>query len=300
MRMGARCGALSFYGRLKHKFDYLGGNDMKSYAYYNGEYKETEQIRLPLSDRAIYFADAIYEVMIGKAGGIYQANEHLARLRANAGAIGLCMPVGIESIIYETIKRSECSIYTVYIQLSASGTDRAHAQRVDGESNLLVVVSEASLDEKCGEISAVTCEDIRYRMCDKKTTNLLPAVIASITAKEAGAEEAILIRDGIVTEGSKSNLFLLFGDTLLTHPLDRDILPGITRANILNLAPRLGLRVCEQKFSAKLLREADEVIISSTTKLIRRVVKIDGAPTKSSNEELVEAIYTALYNNFLS
>ena len=272
---------------------------MKSYAYYNGEYKRPEDIMLPLSDRSIYFADAAYEVMIGREGGIYQANEHLARLRANVEALGINFPEKIAAIIGEVIRKTDCPIYMIYVQVSAHGSDRLHAGRASGESNVLVVVSETSLDEKCGEISAITYEDIRYRMCDKKTTNLLPSVMASIAAKDRGAEEAILVRDGIVTEGAKSNLFLLFGSILLTHPLDCDILPGITRENIIKLASALGLRVCEQKFSAKILYEADEVFISSTTKLIKRVTKINDTPCKASNPILIGRIYSALYNNFL-
>ncbi len=272
---------------------------MKSYAYYNGEYNEPSLIRVPLSDRAIYFADAVYEVMIGKGGKVYQSGEHLLRLRGNAEGIGLRFPGGIENVIHEVINKSGCDSYTVYVQLSATGEDRLHAGRVAADANLLVVVSEASFDGKCGEISAITREDVRYRMCDRKTTNLLPAVLASIAARESDCEEAILIRDGIVTEGAKSNLFLLFGSLLLTHPLDTDVLPGITRSNIVKRASELGLKVCEQKFSAKLLYEADEVFISSTTKFIRRVRKIDGVDCRALASDIINKLYSALYDDFV-
>lgn len=277
----------------------MGVMNMKSFAYYNGVYDLPENINVGLSDRSIYFADSIYEVMIGLGGRVYQEAEHLSRLYSNAKAVGICYPEGVKEIISEVIMRSRCDSYMVYVQVSAMGGDRLHAGRVPGESNLLVVVSEATFPEVCVGIKVIMREDVRYRLCNIKTTNLLPSVMSSIDASSAGCEEVILVREGIVTEGAKSNVFLLFGDMLLTHPKGCDILPGITRDNVIRAAEVIGLRVIEQKFSSMLLGRADEVFISSTTKFIRRVMEIDGTPCGCRREETVNRLYSLLYSEFI-
>lgn len=277
----------------------MGVMNMKSFAYYNGVYDLPENIKVGLSDRSIYFADSIYEVMIGRGGMVYQELEHLSRLRTNAEAVGICYPEITKEIIYEVIERSGCQCYMVYIQLSAVGGERLHSGRAPEASNLLVVVSEAHFTDVCPSVKVITREDIRYRLCNIKTTNLLPSVMASIDASGVGCEEAILIREGIVTEGAKSNVFLLLGNMLLTHPKGCDILPGITRDNLIRAAEAVGLRVVEQKFSSMLLARAEEVLISSTTKFIRRVVEIDGVPCACKGGDVVNRLYSLLYNDFI-
>ncbi len=272
---------------------------MKSFAYYNGVYDKPENIRISLSDRSIYFADSIYEVMIGGGGKIYQEVEHLDRLRNNTEAVGIHYPENISDVLHELVKIVDAREYTIYIQVSGVGGARLHSGRVLSVSNLLVIVTETNFSGVCEQIGVIIREDVRYRMCNRKTTNLLPSVLASIEAEKCGCDEAILIRDGIVTEGAKSNVFLLFDDMLLTHPIDCDILPGITRENIVRASLSLGLRVVEQKFSRMLLSQADEVIISSTTKFIRRVEAIDGVPLELKNGEVIDKIYNFLYSDFI-
>ena len=132
-----------------------------------------------------------------------------------------------------------------------------------------------------------------------KSTNLLANVLASKTAHEKGCEEAIFIRDGIVTEGAKSSLLIISEDKIKTHPLTHDILPGITRNHILNIAAKMGLRVIEAPFKANELFQADEVMITSTTKLARRVESIDGIGVGGRQSGLVRSIQSTMYDDIL-
>jgi D-alanine transaminase len=125
---------------------------------------------------------------------------------------------------------------------------------------------------------AISHEDIRWHRCHLKTTSLLPNVLLSQQAKEADAIEVILVRDGVVTEGSASNVFAVIEGVLMTHPQGPAILGGITRDVVLELAEQQQLKVQQQPISLDQLRQAEEVWISSSTKEIRPVVELDGQP----------------------
>ncbi len=271
---------------------------MNSYAYYCGEFSPYEDVKIGLFDRAVYFGDGVYDVMVGRNGQVYQMERHLMRLCENAAAIGLDYPVGIEDIIFELIKRSNIDNFSIYIQLSRTAKTRLHAPDGEVGSALLITISECEVKDTPDEIKVTIEEDIRYRMCNIKTINLLPAVLSSIRAKNVGCEEAILVRDGIVTEGSKSNVFALIGSEIYTHPKGKDILPGITRENVFRISERCGLKVTEAKFEPSLLLSADEIFITSTTKFIRRVKKAGKLDVGGRNENAINALYSLLYREF--
>lgn len=272
---------------------------MKLSAYYNGVYSDAKEVKVGLDDRSVFFGDGVYDVIFGAHAKTYQLYEHLRRLRKNASAVGLSFCEEIPHIVGKLAEMSEYEFYSVYVQLSRSSAERTHAPDVPEKTNVLITLTEAHATEISAPVRAITKEDIRYRMCDVKTLNLLPAVLASIEAKNAGCDEAIFIRDGFVTEGAKSNVFILKDNMLITHPLTRDILPGITRQNLIRLAKDIGIPCIEEKFPYNSLFDADEIIITSTTKFARRVEMIDGIKCGCKAREVFSNLERNMHRDML-
>lgn len=269
---------------------------METLVYYNGRYTTFREASIPLSDRSVFFGDAVYDVILGrKKGGLYQPELHVERLLRNAEFINFKIGEELYDIVREIAGYADAEYYSIYIQLSRCGGERNHISNTPKSANLLIILSEAVLPDINAPVSAIVCEDKRYSFCNIKTTNLLPAVLASQKAQNYGADEAIFIRDGIVTEGAKSNVFIIYDNTLITHPKDCHILPGITRENLIRTGRLLGLKIKEEKFSKSDLFGADEILITSTTKFVRRVSALDGLKVGMKSKD----IYTYLSKNLI-
>ena len=269
---------------------------MSALAYYNGEVTDLGKVRIPLSDRSVFFGDGVYEVMLAGKVKIYQQEQHLKRLRQGAERLGIPVPCDLEATINRMVRLSRFEKCSVYAQLSRSSDTRIHAPERENDPNLLITVSEIELQHTHVPILAKTADDVRYRMCNVKTLNLLPSVLASISAAKNGCDEAIFVRDGIVTEGAKSNLFIAKNGILYTHPNSSFILPGLTRENVLRLAREIGVECREERFGTDYLYSADEVFITSTTKLLRQVREIDGKTIGNGSFPLSSALGSLLYN----
>ncbi|MBO7304407.1 MAG: aminotransferase class IV [Clostridia bacterium] len=247
-------------------------------AYYNGHYAETDKIRIPLSDRAVYFGDGIYDAAIGRAGEIYLEEEHLNRFFENAERLNLKTDVdraALSNILKTVAENSGYARYFLYFQLTRNAHTRTHAYPSDARSNLLVTATELKSATR-GGVKLITVPDLRHHLCNVKTLNLIPSVMASRRAAECGCDEAIFIRDGIVTECAHSNLLIVKEGAIYTHPTDNLILPGITRARIEKICKCLTIPFYEKRFGVEELYSADEVIISSTSKFSVKATHIDG------------------------
>ena len=274
---------------------------MSDFVYLNGEFKRFSDAAIPLGDRAIYFGDGCYDVLLVRHGRVYQFEEHFTRLAGNCKR--LMIPFNYDgrrmmSIIYRLCDISCINDAVVYIQIGRRGGKRRHEIEEEYGADVLVTVSDFTLGEPT-PLSAITVEDRRHLLCDIKTVNLLCSVLALREANEAGCECAIFLRDGVVTEESRSNVFILEGGRLITHPTDRKILPGIMRANLIRLAGGLGMTVEEREFGLDELYSADEVLVSSTTKFLRRIKTIDGRRCKMSENEICGRLYGGLVQDFL-
>ena len=273
------------------------------FAYYNGCFGRREEIYVPLSDRALFFGDGVYDAAVGKNGKIFLREEHNDRLYTNAKKLKITPYVGREElnkILDEVILRSGLTEYFIYVQFSRSKVLRVHSA-VGAGANLLVTVSPWSLPSPQKHLALITAEDLRYLYCDIKTVNLLPAVLASTRAEEFGADEAVFHRGETVTECAHSNISILKDGTLITHPESPLILPGITRRALIRAAGSLGIPVSERPFTLAELYSADEVLVSSTTKLVLSAKSIDGKPVGGKDEGSFLALWTTLcedFNNF--
>ncbi len=275
---------------------------MNDYIYYNGKYSPYQNAAIPLTDRSIYFGDGCYEVMLMGRGVPYQFDKHFERLNINCKR--LMIPFSLTkrellSVIYRLSDLSCVQTAVIYIQVSRNGDRRNHeiSERHTG-CNLLVTLNDYTIPKQ-RELKAITVSDKRHTLCDIKSLNLLYSVISLNEAMRRGCDCAIFIKNGIVTEESRSNLFIYKDNRLVTHPLDECILPGITRSNIIHLSDKLGIKVSERNFGEQEMLCADEIFISSTTKFVFRICEINGISCGMKNDEIFHDIYNNLTRDFL-
>lgn len=265
---------------------------MEGYAYYNGKIGRCDDISIPLTDRLVYFGDGVYDVITGHSGKLFLAEYHLDRLFFGIKALDIIVDFTkreLLSLIEEMIAVSAYSSYLLYISISRSANERRHSSLNCTTSNLLIIIKEFQVCNHDG-LNLITLDDNRYNYCNIKTVNLLPSVIAATEAEIAGCDEAIFIRGGIVTECAHSNIFILRNDRLITHPESTHILPGIIRKYLIKIAADCGVQTQEQRFTLSDLFDADEVIITSTTKLVKEAITINGNRVGGKNKYLLSML----------
>ncbi|QXE02602.1 D-amino-acid transaminase [Terribacillus sp. DMT04] len=235
----------------------------------------------PFEERGLQFGDGIYEVIRIYQGNYDLLDAHIERLYRSAEAIRLQVPFNKEELITSLQNLAEKNaVHTdakLYLQITRGSAPREHTFP-DVPSNLYAYIEEsprpaAQLQQG---VRTILTEDIRWDLCYIKSLNLLPNVLAKQTAKENGAVEAIFHKDGQVTEGSSSNVFIVKDNMLFTHPAAPNILHGCVRDRVLTLAAESALEVHETTFSTQQLLDADEVFITSTTSEIMPVIEVDG------------------------
>lgn len=255
-------------------------------AYWNGEFLPLDQVRISPLDRGFLFADGIYEVVSAYGGRPFEAEAHVQRLQRGLAAVRIATgrsDADWLALFDEMVARSGIAgDSSVYLQVTrGAAANRAHAFPVGVEPSIFAMVSPLKRPptEWMSEgVAAVTVEDIRWSRCDLKTVGLLGSVLAQQAAVDAGVVDAIQHRDGLVTEGSAANVVIVSGGRVITPPADQRILPGITRAVVLDLAREAGYAVEERDVPLEELRRAEEIWITSTGKEITPVVRLDGAP----------------------
>lgn len=265
--------------------------------YVNGKFVSLDEKVIPIDERGHQFGDGVYEVIRFYGGKPFMLAEHLERLMKSAKAIRLPVTQSADDfrqIISTAVEKSGLSDCYVYLQITRGIAKRNHLFPDVPVSVTMTVREAIPLAAEIREkgVSAITREDERWANCYIKSLNLLPNILAKQEAHDAGAFEAILIRDGVVTEGSSSNVFIVKNGTVITPPLSKHILAGITRMAILNILKETGIPYEEKNFSEKELLGADEVFITSTTSEVLPVVSINGLPVGSGKPgELTKRIY---------
>lgn len=248
--------------------------------YLNGEYVN-EDASISYNDRGIQFGDGIYEVVRVYHGVLFTATEHFERLQRSADEIAIQLEQSVQDFIdicYTLIERNHIDNGTVYVQVTRGDAPRNHAFPDNVKPNVLLYTntSERPMQDMQQGIKAITAEDIRWLRCDIKSLNLLGNILNKQKAVVNGAKEAIQIRNGIVTEGASSNVYIVKDGKIITHPANHFILNGITRRVIKNIAAQESIPFEEFTFDEKALKNADEVFISSTSQEVMPVVEIDG------------------------
>ena len=275
---------------------------MKNLGYYNGKTGLINELSVPLTDRAFYFGDGVYDAVMCRNNIPYLLWEHIDRLYKNCQILKIVPPVCKKQLfdtISELVRRVDGDEKFVYFQVSRGSGIRNHSFTV-GEGNLCIMIKPQPLDNVYEKMDTVLCPDERYELCYIKTLNLLPSVLTAQCATENGCEEAILHRNGIVTECSHSNVSILKNGVLITAPCDKYILPGVTRAHLIDVARENGIEVREEKYTTKELLEADEIIVTSSSKMARGVKRVDGQSVGGRDEKTLALLRDTLYSNYIN
>lgn len=256
---------------------------MSRTVYINGEYVDEREARVSVFDRAFLFADAVYEVSAVIDGALVDNDAHLARLERSLAALRIPLPCPREEIVAAQralVEKNRLREGAVYLQVSRGVADRDFRFPVDAAPTLVMFTQARTLvDDPVAArgIRVITVEDLRWKRRDIKTVGLLAASMAKQQAVEAGVEDAWLVEDGLVTEGSSNNAAIVTADgVLVTRHLGNEILHGITRAAVLELSRREGITVEERAFTVAEAQAATEAFATSATAFVCPVVAIDG------------------------
>jgi D-alanine transaminase len=256
---------------------------MSRIVYVNGAYLPEEEAKISVFDRGFLFADGVYEVSSVLAGKLIDNAAHMARLERSLDELKMAPPLPLDEIPpiqREIVARNALDQGTVYLQVTRGAADRDFPFPKGVTSSLVIFSQERNLLEDPAAargIAVVTLPDIRWQRRDIKTVQLLAPALAKQAAQDAGANDAWLVEDGFVTEGSSNNAYIVTLDgTIVTRALSNSILHGITRRAVLALAEREGLEVEERSFTPEEAYEAGEAFITSASTFVYPVVKIDG------------------------
>lgn len=255
-----------------------------SVVYLNGEFMPAEKATVSVFDRGFLLGDGVYEVIPAFSGCLFRLTEHLERLQNSLDAIRLENPFSSdqwEDMLKQLIAENMSPELSIYLQVTRGVAVRDHAFPADAKPSIFAMANPI---QKLAEsyfkngVGAITAVDNRWQRCNIKAISLLPNVLLRQQAVEQGVAEAILIRDGNVTEGSASNVFVVFNGKILTPPKGQYILPGITRDLVLELANVNNMECGEETITQDMLFSADEVWLTSSTKEVLSVTKIDDKP----------------------
>ena len=275
---------------------------MKTLGYYNGKIDELDKITVPMLDRACYFGDGVYDVTFSRNHKIYMLEEHVSRIFASAARIGIHPQIcenELCELLRSLIQKMDDGEQWVYFQLSRATDFRAHAFPEHPVPNLWIMLKPAKIKDTYRPLRCITLEDQRSLLCNIKSLNLLPNVIATQKTVEAGVDECILHRNGTVTECAHSNVSILKNGTLITHAADNLILAGTGRAHLLNTCRAFGIPIEERDYTLDELRDADEILLTSASSLCMRIVELDGDAIGGRDGDTVKKLQDALLKDFL-
>ncbi len=281
---------------------------MAKISYVNGRYVHHAEGAVHIEDRGYQFADGVYEVMAFYNRRFVDENLHMKRLARSLAELHIKPPMSAKAmrmVMQELLARNDRIDGTVYIQISRGVAKRDHHFPKIHDSSIVMVITGAKMPkakEVREGVSVITCPDLRWARRDIKSISLLPNILAKQAATAAGAREAWLVNDkGIITEGAVSNNAIINSKgEIITSPKDNNILGGVTRETVLNLASKAGLKIVERSFSIKEAKAAKEAFLTSTTSNVLPVTRIDGIKVGNGKPgtitmQLLELYYQHIY-----
>ncbi len=254
---------------------------MTRIAYVNGDFVPLEGAKISVLDRGFLFADGVYEVTAVIDGKLVDNEAHLARLERSLGEIEMDHPVSMEDLTalqLELARRNNLTEGGIYLQITRGAAERDFAYPKDVKPSLVMFTQERNLvhDPRAETgVDVITTPDLRWKRRDIKSVAMLAQAMAKQEAAKVGAAEAIMVEDGLVTEGSSSTAWIVKNGKLITRNLSNSVLPGVTRLSVLALCREQNLEVEERTYTVEEMYEADEAFITAATTLVMPVVKVD-------------------------
>lgn len=253
--------------------------------YLNGSFLPIDDATISALDRGFVFGDGVYEVWRTLRGRLFEAERHQERLERGLRALRITAPADVRlervTAIAERLLEENGLLdgdATLYVEITRGAAPRTHYFPTGNTAATLLVMASAFTPSptRFTGTTVITQPDVRWLRCDIKTIQLLPNVLARQAATEAGASEAIFVRDGMITEGTHTTVFALIDGVLRTHPADHLVLPGVTREVVIEIAREVGLRVREEAIAMAELAHVTELFLTGTTTDVTPVVGVDG------------------------
>jgi len=272
--------------------------------YLNGEFLTADQAKVSVFDRGFLLGDGVYEVIPVYAGNSFELEGHLTRLQASLDGVRMQNPHSDSEwqiLIEKLIELNGGGDQSLYLQVTRGVAPRDHifpegvTPTAFAMSNPLQAVPEKY---KTKGAAAITLDDIRWQNCNIKAITLLPNSLLKQQAHEVGALEALLIRDGYLTEGAASNAYVVIDGTIYTAPKDEKVLPGITRDVVIDIAKSNNIPLQEQAVTEQQLRAADEIWISSSTKEVVPITLLDNKAVANGVPGPIWQKMDALYQQY--
>ena len=278
---------------------------MARLAYVNGRFLRQSEAGVSIEDRGYQLGDGIYEVWAVMEGKLADAEGHFARLERSLGELSIAMPMARAALtvaLRETVRRNRVRHGIVYLQVTRGVARRDHAFPNPPVAPT-VVITARSTNAAAAEaraamgVGVVTTPENRWGRCDIKTVNLLPNVLAKQAAKQEGAFEAWFVDDqGLITEGASSNAWIVDKDGVLrTRDIGANILRGVTRLSLIDVAREAGYRVEERPFTLEEAKQAREAFLTGAGALVMPIVSIDGQPVANGHPGEVARTLRAAY-----
>ncbi|GAB4508750.1 MAG: D-amino-acid transaminase [Allomuricauda sp.] len=244
----------------------------------NGEIHSSEEARISVFDRGFLFGDGIYEVMMQLENGIFYKKAHLDRLQNNLNKIHIAFNMeeverNLEPLLQASgLMDKSCLIY---MQVTRGIATRKHRYPKEVTPSVMMYALPYALPKvNPNKMNAILVPDVRWHRCDIKSVSLLGNIMANEAAMNDGADEAALVRDGVITEGSHTNIFFVKDGTVITHPANEHILNGVTRMIVLQLCHELGIPVLERAVTENEIEQMDEAFFTGTTTQVAAIAKL--------------------------
>ena len=252
--------------------------------YLNGDWMPIEQAKIPVLDRGFIFGDGIYEVIPCYSGHPFRLREHLRRLQSSLDGVRIDNPYSNErwdQLVREIVVKNPGEDQYVYLQVTRGVAPRDHAFPKNAKPTVFMMANPLTTppqSQRDQGVAAVTVADNRWLRCDIKSVSLLANCLLRQAAVDQDAVEAVLLRDGMLTEGSASNIFVVRNGVIITPPKTNFILPGITYDVVIELAQAKRLPLEIRPVSEAEVRAADELWLTSSTKEVLSISTLDGKP----------------------
>jgi D-alanine transaminase len=269
--------------------------------YFDGRYMPKSEVTISPDDRGFLLGDGIYEVAAAYDGKFVGLDRHMDRLRRSLSEARIDGSVAdpLETVFQELLDRNgfgESGKSMVYLQVTRGSAPRTHAfPKTHCRPTVYAYAAPVNMGDLSKGVAAITRPDMRWSRCDIKVISLIANCLANQEAKENGAFEAILIRDGVALEGTHTSFFAVKGETVYTAPLSNLILPGITREISIEAALRAGIDVREEAVQGDELQSMDEMFITGTTTEVVPIVTLDGKTVGDGNPGLLTSRIMELY-----
>lgn len=274
---------------------------MKALAYYDGKIGTPEEMMVPFNDRVHFFGDGCYDATVGANGKVYLLQDHLDRFYTSAKALDIKIPMEKEALgqlLTDLLSKVDSKINFVYWQVTRGVEERNHVYAQDLPGKLWVLIRPQTLNDPDIPIKLNDEEDTRFYHCNIKTLNLLPSVRTAQRAKLGGFAETVFHRGEIVTECAHSNVSVLKDGVFYSHPNDEFILRGIAKTHMIQACYRLGITVMEKPFTFDFLKEADEIIVTSSSNFCLHADTLNGEPLGGKDPATLKAIQEEVLKEF--